>query len=92
MRRQRIAKPVLIGIAATLFVTVIAPSPAYDPYDRLKASRDAMLSQQREVQRSYNEVNTQIDELRRQQSILEQYLQQLDRSIRDVDRAMGELK
>ncbi len=73
---------------------IMRPSPASDPesYNKLKASSDALRAQQREVMRSYSEVRSQIDQLRHQQALLENYLGQLDQSIRDVDRAMDALR
>lgn len=72
----------------------IAPAPASDSavYDKLSSSRDALLSQKREVLRSRQEVAVQIHELQRQEGILDNYLNQLDRSIIDVERAMYQLR
>lgn len=83
----------LLTITAASLASLVSPAPASDsaPYLKLKDSRDALLIQQREVTRSYNEVQLQIDELRRRQAILESYLQQLNRSIRDVDGALAQL-
>jgi len=81
---------ILIGVAC---FSCFSPAPATDSpaYSKLKASSDALHAQKREVQRSYNEVVGQIDELRRRQGLLENYLLQLDHSIRDVDRALAEV-
>ncbi len=82
-----------LSLVGVVCLSGVAPSPATDSatYNKLKASSDALHAQQREVQRSYNEVAGQIDELRRRQGLLENYLVQLDHSIRDVDRALNEL-
>ena len=79
----------LVGVVC---LTCVLPSPAVDSavYNKLKSTSDALHAQQREVKRSYNETMGQIDELRRRQSLLENYLVQLDHSIRDVDRALDE--
>ena len=57
---------------------------------KLMASRDALLSEERDIQRAYDEVARQIDELQRKQALLDSYLRQVHGAIRDVDRAMGQ--
>ena len=92
MRSRRKGFVILVPVVAATLVSVVAPAPASDStYLKLKDSRDALLIQQREVQRSYNEMQAQIDELRRRQALLEAYLHQLDRSVRDVDGALAQL-
>ncbi len=93
MSRRR-AIPLGLSLVAVACVYAATPAPASDPltYNKLKASSDALHAQQREVQRSYVQVVGQIDELRRQQALLDSYLTQLDHSIKDVDRALNELR
>lgn len=83
-----------IALASAFVAQHIAPAPASDSavYDKLSASRDALLSQKREVLRSRQEVSVHIQELQRQEGILDNYLNQLDRSITDVERAMYQLR
>ena len=57
---------------------------------KLLQSRDALLSEERDIQRAYEEVSRQIDELQRKQALLDSYLRQVHGAIRDVDRAMGQ--
>lgn len=81
----------LLGV--TVLVSLVTPAPASESVSflKLKDSRDALLTQQRAVQKSFDEVAMQIDELRKRQAILDAYLRQIDRSIRDVDGAMAQM-
>lgn len=59
-----------------------------DVYLRLQSSRDALLTQERDISKSYDEVTRQIDVLRERQALLDSYLAQTRAAIRDVERAM----
>ncbi len=76
-----------------VLVSLVTPAPASDSvsYLKLKDSRDALMNQQRALQKAYDEAGSQIDELKRRQAILDAYLHQIERSIRDVDGAMAQL-
>jgi len=58
--------------------------------NKLLQSRDALLSEERDIQRAYDEVSRQINELQRKQALLDSYLSQVHGAIRDVDRAAGQ--
>lgn len=66
------------------------PTKAYDSdvYFKLKSSRDALLSQRKEVERAQAEVDDKLQTLEKKQALLDSYVRQLDKSIRDVEDAM----
>lgn len=59
-------------------------------YARLESTRSALLGQERDLRKSYDDVSRQIDELRQKQSTLQSYMTQTRNAIRDVERAMGD--
>jgi septal ring factor EnvC (AmiA/AmiB activator) len=78
-----------IIFASFLLLCLPIDGSASDIYERLKDSRDALLAQEREIQRSYDDVARQVDELHQKQSLLDSYLNQTRSAIREVERAMG---
>jgi hypothetical protein len=58
-------------------------------YLRLLSTRDALIAQDRDLRKSYDDVGRQIDGLRQRQSLLQSYMTQTRDAIRDVERAMG---
>jgi hypothetical protein len=84
-------KKLSAAISAAAFLLLCLPmgGSASDIFERLKDSRDALLAQEREIQRSYDDVNRQMDELRQKQALLDSYLNQTRSAIREVERAMG---
>lgn len=77
-----------LGLAA-LAVLPVAGETNAELYSRLEATRAALLSQEREINKSYDDVTRQIDELRRRQVVLDAYRRQTRDAIRDVERALG---
>jgi septal ring factor EnvC (AmiA/AmiB activator) len=80
-------------ICVFVFALFCAPTPcdkvmADDIGDRLAASRAALLAQERDIQRAYDDVTHRIDELKQKQTVLDQYLRATDESIRAVEKAM----
>lgn len=65
---------------------------AYDPYvvNNLKRSRDALLAQQADIQRAYDDTARQVEALQQKLSKLDAYLRQVDQALRDVNRAIAE--
>ncbi len=62
---------------------------ASEMHKRLLASRDALIAQEKEIQRAYDEVSRRINELKEKQALLDHYLRATDQSIRSVDRAIA---
>lgn len=86
------AMPVVALTALALTVLVVKPVVGAlngDLYLRLQTTRNALVSQEREITKSYDDVTRQIDELRKKQLLLDSYLRQTRDAIRDVERAMG---
>lgn len=65
-------------------------SLAYDQqvYNNLLKSKDALVTQQAELQRAYDETQKQIDALNAKLGRLDTYLKQVNTSIKDVDTAL----
>ena len=82
------------GIIASLVMMQVwaGVASAYDPYvaNNLKRSRDALLTQQADIQRAYNETARQVDVLQQRLSKLDAYLRQVDQALRDVNRAIDD--
>jgi hypothetical protein len=73
-----------------LFAAGTEKSSGYDPYvvENLQKSRDALLSQRAELERTRNEYLQQIDRLQLKVARIDQYLRQVDGSVKDVDDAL----
>jgi hypothetical protein len=65
-------------------------SASSELYLRLVSTRDALLGQERDLRKSYDDYSRQIDELRQKQSVVQSYMTQTRSAIRDVERAMGD--
>lgn len=80
-------------VPAALAVSILSVQPgdgaSNDLYVRLQTTRDALMTQERDIRKSYDDVSRQIDELRQKQALLDSYLTQTRNAIRDVERAMG---
>lgn len=65
-------------------------SSAYDQmvYNNLLKSKDALVSQQTELQAAYDATQKQIDELNAKLGRIDSYLKQVNSSLRDVDIAL----
>jgi len=80
-------------VPAALALTILIMQPVAGSYNdevflRLQATRDALVSQEKEIGKSYDNVTRQIDELRKRQVLLDSYRRQTLDAIRDVERAM----
>ncbi len=82
------------GIVAALVVTQVwaGVASAYDPYvvNNLRRSRDALLAQQADIQRAYDDTARQVDVLQQKLAKLDAYLRQVDQALRDVNRAIDQ--
>jgi septal ring factor EnvC (AmiA/AmiB activator) len=83
-----------VGAVSALAVMQIwaGMASAYDPYvlNNLKRSRDALLTQQADIQRAYDDTSRQVDVLQQKLAKLDGYLRQLDQALRDVNRAIDQ--
>jgi hypothetical protein len=85
-------KKLVVPIALALTILGVQPgngAVGEDVVQRLQTTRDALIVQERDIRRSYDDVTRQIDELRRKQALLDSYLTQTRNAIRDVERAIG---
>lgn len=71
-------------------LVAIQQTSAYDQqvYNNLMKSRDALISQQAELQRAYDETQKQIDALNQRLVRIDSYLKQVNSSVKDVDTAL----
>jgi len=84
-------------LVTAMVLTALVPfvnqkSSAYvDPtvYDNLKKSRDALLSQQAELQQAYDDTNRKIDALQSRLTRIDAYLKQVRSALKDVEDAMA---
>jgi septal ring factor EnvC (AmiA/AmiB activator) len=63
-----------------------------DIRSKLGASRDALIEQLREIQRNYDDVSRQIDELRRKQALLDSYRRETESAVSEVEKAMAQTR
>ena len=89
---RRMGWMILGAALALVFVQSWNGALAYDPYvlNNLKKSRDALLDQRSELQRAYDQNAQQIDVLQQKQARLDNYLKQIEQSLRDVNRAIDQ--
>lgn len=89
--RLRNIQAIALAVAGLLFQATCLSglTTGSRAYDRLAASRDALLAQQRDIQRAYDDLARQMDEIKRKMTLLDAYAHQTDNAIRDVDRAMA---
>lgn len=82
------------ALTVLLFTLGASKSSGYDAYvyENLSRSRDALLSQRAELERTRNDVSSQIDRLQQKMARIDQYLRQVDGSIRDVEDAMKQVR
>jgi len=82
------------GAAAAMAMMQIwaGVASAYDSYvlNNLRRSRDALLTQQADIQRAYDETSRQVDVLQQKLAKLDGYLRQVDSALRDVNRAIDQ--
>ena len=83
------------GVVATI-VAVTAASAMGGSYNdvvnNLQRSRDALLNQQAELQRAYDETQKQVDVLNQKLARIDSYMKQVDQSVRDVNRSIDQYK
>lgn len=84
----RVVMPTALALTVLVMQPVVGALNG-DLYLRLQTTRNALVSQEREITKSYDDVTRQIDELRKKQLLLDSYLRQTRDAIRDVERAMG---
>lgn len=82
---------------ATSIVLMLAATPQASAQDtdvrgKLSISRDALLAQLREIQRNYDDVSRQIDDLRRKQALLDSYRKETESAVTEVERAMAQTR
>jgi len=77
-----------------LLFSLAGVARAYDQYamNNLQRSRDALLQQQAELQRAYDDTARKVAQLQQALSRLDSYLDQNQKSIRDVEAAMNQLR
>jgi hypothetical protein len=87
---------VLSALIAISLVGLGADKPAAaldtDVRAKLSISRDALLAQLKEIQRNYDDVTRQVDDLRRKQALLDSYRQETESAINEVERAMAQTR
>lgn len=57
--------------------------------DSLLKSRDQVADQRAQLQSAYSDIDRKIDELQKQKFNIGQYLQDCDRTLRDIDKALS---
>ncbi|RTL40756.1 MAG: hypothetical protein EKK48_15985 [Candidatus Melainabacteria bacterium] len=85
---RKLVAPLVLALAIVSVQPGVSSSNG-DLFLRLQTTRDALLTQERDIRKSYDDVTRQIDELRQKQALLDSYLTQTRNAIRDVERAMG---
>ncbi len=90
LRRRQTAAA--IAFAVLLQLCCCGAQGGEQIYTKLVATRDALLSQEREIQRSYDETSRKIDELSKKQAVLDSYLRQTNKAISDIDRSMAQVQ
>ncbi len=80
--------PTTLALMVTFFQPVIG-AVNEELHSQLQASLDALVLQEKDISRSYDDVTRQIDVLRKKQALLDSYRKQTRDAIRDVERAMG---
>ncbi len=88
---KRLVVPATVALLLTFLQPVIAALND-DLRLQLQTSRDALILQEKDISKSYDDVTRQIDALRKKQALLDSYLKQTRDAIRDVERAMGNTK
>ncbi|HEY9790663.1 MAG TPA: hypothetical protein V6D22_09715 [Candidatus Obscuribacterales bacterium] len=87
---------VLSALVAISLIVLEANRPAValdtDVRAKLSVSRDALLAQLKEIQRNYDDVSRQMDDLRRKQALLDSYRQETESAISEVERAMAQTR
>ena len=81
---------IYLAVLITLSIMSFAPCNSYDTgvYNNLKQSRDALLGQQAELQRAYDDVRQQIGRLNSRLDRLDSYLRQVNAALKDVEDSM----
>lgn len=84
----KIPKPFLL--ASLLIVTSLA-ALAYssDVRNSLLKSRDQVVDQRSKLEMAYSDIDKKIDQLQQQKASINRYLQDCDRTIRDLDKTLA---
>ena len=82
-----------LGLSFMLIASSVDSSSGSDNYlyDNLQRSRDALLAQRDELNRAKTDVLAQIDRLNQKAARIDQYLNQVDDSLRDVNSALDNI-
>ena len=88
---KRLVVPTTVALMVTFLQQVVAALND-DLSIQLQTSRDALILQEKDISKSYDDLTRQIDELRKKQALLDSYLKQTRDAIRDVERAIGNTK
>jgi hypothetical protein len=88
-RNKALLLPIALGLMLITAQPDVRSAANSDLYIRLQSTRDALIAQERDLHKSYDDVGRQIDSLRQKQATLESYMAQTRSAIRDVERAMG---
>lgn len=81
-----------LGVCIGLIVAQALPgASARDQhvYDNLMRTRDALTSQRAYLQKALDDLNAQITDLQSKQKRVNDYLDETDRALRDIDRALS---
>mgnify|MGYP003386535351 CR=1 FL=1 len=92
MRLEKKRLVIILMVLTALVPVVIQESSAYVDqmvYDNLKKSRDALLNQQSELQKAYDDTAKQIDVLQQRLARIDAYSRQVRSALKDVDDAMS---
>jgi uncharacterized coiled-coil DUF342 family protein len=81
-------------LAATLLQLISNQAGAYDSsvYNNLMRTRDALLQQRDYLRRSADETSKQLDQLQQKMARINNYLDQNDKNLRDIDAALGQYR
>ncbi len=85
---KRLVIPTTLALMV-MFLQPVIGAINEDLHLQLKASLDALVLQEKDISKSFDDVTRQIDELRKKQALLDSYRKQTRDAIRDVERAMG---
>lgn len=80
--------------AATILQFISTQAKAYDSsvYNNLMRTRDALLQQRDYLRRSADETSKQLDQLQQKMGRINNYLDQNDKNLRDIDAALNQYR
>jgi septal ring factor EnvC (AmiA/AmiB activator) len=77
------------GLFAVVLATAAGLAYTSDARNSLLRSRDQVADQRFQLEKAYSEVDRKIQELQQQKYSIGKYLQDCDRTIRDIDKALS---